>query len=366
MNTIGKHSEGPHYRKTNKAHPMKKKIAVLPGDGAGPEIIDQAIKVLDAIGDRFQHQFEYCYADAGATASRLYGVFFPETTISTCLQANAILAGPLSVEKTTYSSYEFEGFNSVIGQFVQYLPLRYYTSTYHLSMLKNNQSQNAEHLILNGYDAHLEDTKNIDRFCRYIFNVAARRKKTVLFVQTGSLKKRVGKWRESIERTAKLQPGIQCTFAEAEKVAQQLVYNQLNGDVIITLDETGQLLYSLANKLYGTAGLLPKILVGSRQSIFQAAQEDQAEQAGEDTANPFAMLYAAALLLSHLQLHQEAQLVENVVQHILDKGIGTADLFPSFVYNCSQIGDIAAQLISEGNPYGLKRERIRARMSTII
>lgn len=345
---------------------MKKKIAVLPGDGVGPEIIEQAIKVLDAVGDRFQHQFEYCYADAGATASRTYGAFFPETTISTCLRANAVLAGPLSNQNSTYGEEELEGFNSAIGQFAQYLPLRYYTSTGHLSMLKQYRTHNAEHLILNGYDIHLRETGNIDRFCRYIFSIATRRKKSVIFVKAGSIKKQPDQWRASIDRIAPKIPGITTNFASTDEVARQLLQNEDAVDVIVTLDDTGHLLSKLANKLYGAAGLTPKILVGQKQSIFQADQEDQAEQAGEDTANPFAMLYAAALMLSHLELNQEAQLVESVVRHILDKGIGTADLSPAFVYNCSQIGDIAARLVSEGNTYGLRSERIQMRMSTII
>ena len=345
---------------------MKKKIAVLRGDGVGPEIIDQAIKVLDAIGERFNHQFEYCYADAGAEASRTYGTFFPETTTATCLNTDAVISGPLSQGNTSYSQSEFDNFHAVIGQFAQYLPLRHYISTDHLSMLKQNKQGNSEHLIINGYDKHLANQADIDRFCRYIYNIAAQNNRSVIFVQVGSIKKYPERWEKSIARISNRKPKLAYTFTSPDNVAHLLFYNQLHTEIIITLDETGHLLHSLANDLYGTVGLLPKVLVGQKQSIFQTTQGEQEGQAGEDTANPFAMLYTTALMLNHLNMKQEAALVEKVVQYILDKGIGTADLNPSFVYYCSQIGDIAAHLIGEGNNFSLRRERIGARMSTII
>lgn len=345
---------------------MKKKIAVLPGDGVGPEVIDQAVKVLDAVGERFNHQFEYCYAEAGVEAARTHGAFFPETTISTCLNAHAVLAGPLAHGDVTYSASELSSFHSVIGQFVQYLPLRYYASTFHLSMLKYTRKDHAENLIINGYDAHLKNRAGIDRFCRYIYNIAGQRKKSVVFVQTGSLKNHPEKWEKSLTDIAKQHPRLTYSFESLDNTAQRLLYDELSTNLIITLDEAGHFLHSLTNKLYGTTGLLPRILVGQKQSIFQTTQGEQEDQAGEDTANPFAMLHAASLLLHHLDLHQEAALVEKVVDYILDKGIGTTDLNPNLVYYCSQIGDIAAHLIGEGNSFSLRRERIRARMSTII
>lgn len=346
---------------------MKKRIAILPGDGSGPEVIEQAVKVLDAIGDRFNHHFEYCYAEAGSRANQRYGSFFPETTISTCLQANAVLAGPLASAAAAYSPQEFSGINSAIGQFAQYLPLRYYTSTDHLSLLKHNQALDADNLIINGYEAHLSDQKAVDRFCRYIFVIAGRRKKSVVFAKSGSLRTDPDRWQTSLTPLYARFPEIKVSFAEPAKIARQLLSRQLKSDIIVTLDESGHMLHTFANKLYGTTGLTPKILIGQKQSIFQAAHETLSnDQAGEDTANPFAMLYAGALLLAHLNLHRESILVEQVVQHILEKGIGTNDLSPNYVYSCSQIGDIAAHLISEGDDYGLRQERIHARMSTII
>lgn len=329
-------------------------------------MIDQAVKVLDAVGERFNHQFEYCYAEAGAEAARTHGAFFPETTIFTCLNTDAVLAGPLAHDDVIYSASELSSFHSVIGQFVQYLPLRYYASTFHLSMLKYNRKDHAENLIINGYDAHLTTRANIDRFCRYIYNVATQREKTVVFVQTGSLKNHPEKWETSLEQISRQHPRLTYAFDSLDDTAQRLLYDELSTSLIITLDEAGHFLHSLTNKLYGTSGLLPRILVGQKQSIFQTTQGEQEDEAGEDTANPFAMLHAASLLLHHLDLHQEAVLVEKVVDYILDKGIGTMDLNPNLVYHCSQIGDIAAHLIGEGNSFSLRRERIRARMSTII
>jgi 3-isopropylmalate dehydrogenase len=370
----------------------KKKIAVLPGDGIGPEVIDQALKVLSAVSDRFGRKFEYEFADVGAVAIDKHGDPLPQTTLDVCLRADAILFGAIGHPKydndpnaPVRPEQGLLRLRKELGLFANIRPVTTYPTLLHLSPLKEDRVKGVDFVIFReltggiyfgkkgrsddkqeAFDTCTYNVEEIERIARLAFEQAGRRRKKVTLVDKANVMETSRLWRDTVGKLASEYPDIALDFMFVDNAAMQLIQYPNQFDVILTENMFGDILSDEASVLAGSMGLLPSASLGLRTSLFEPIHGSFPQAAGEDIANPMAAVLSAAMMMESFQYVEEASAIRNAVRHILEKGIGTPELNPAIQYGCSQIGDILAYMVSDKDEMYLMEEKIRQRVSTII
>lgn len=370
--------------------PMKKKIAVLPGDGVGPEVVDQAVKVLDAVADRFDHFFEYCYADVGAVAIDHHGDPLPEMTLETCREADAVLFGAIGHPK-----YDNDPNASVrpeqgllrlrkgLGLYANVRPVTTYPTLLHLSPLKEEKVRDVDFVIyreLTGgiyfgdkgrtateaYDVCTYTREEVDRISRLAFEAARQRRGKVTCVDKANVLESSRFWRDRVRQLASDYPDVALDFMFVDNAAMQIIQWPRQFDVVLTSNMFGDILSDEASVISGSMGLLPSASMGLKTSMFEPIHGSYPQAAGEDLANPMAAILSAAMMLESFDLFVEAKAIRTTITHLLERGIGTAELNLENKFSCSQIGDMIAYLLAESESIRLTDHKIAQRISTII
>lgn len=372
---------------------MKKKIAVLPGDGIGPEVTEQAIKVLDAVAELYDHHFEYCYCPVGAVAIDETGEPLPEETLNTCLSTDAILFGAIGHPRydndPTAPVRPEQGLlrlRKSLGLFANIRPVATYESLLHLSPLREDRVRGTDLVIyreLTGGIYFGEKGRNaerteaydhcnyadfeIERIARLAFANAMTRRKKLTLVDKANVLETSRLWREQVTHIAKDYPEVEFDTMFVDNAAMQLIQYPTRFDVILTENMFGDILSDEASVLPGSMGLLPSASIGEKTALFEPIHGSFPEAAGQDIANPMAAILSAAMLLEHFDLNKEAAQVRKVVTKVLEAGIGTAEIKPEIVRSCSAIGDIVAfGLLHPGDDFHLPKNKLKQTASTII
>lgn len=371
---------------------MEKKIAVLPGDGIGPEVTEQAVKVLDAVAQRFQHQFTYCFALVGAVAIDLHGDPLPSETLDTCLNADAILFGAIGHPKydndpsaTVRPEQGILRLRKSLGLYANIRPVTTYQSLLHLSPLRQEKVEGVDMVIyreLTGgiyfgekgrknegqeaFDTCAYSRLEIERIAHLAFQNAMTRSRKVTLVDKANVMETSRLWREVVQRLAKDYPEVTLDMMFVDNAAMQLIQYPKQFDVILTDNMFGDILSDEASVLLGSMGLLPSASIGEKTSLFEPIHGSYPQAAGQDIANPMAAILSAAMLLESLNLQKEATAVRYAVRYVLEKGIGTRELNPEIIHSCSQIGDLIAHIIAVEEVFDLPSDKIQQRLSTII
>lgn len=369
---------------------MKKKIAVLPGDGVGPEVIDQAIKVLDAVCDRFDHLFEYCFADVGAIAIDNFGDPLPEVTLDACRSADAVLFGAIGHPKydndPNASIRPEQGLLRLrkgLGLYANIRPVTTYPNLLHLSPLKPEKVEDVDFVIyreLTGgiyfgekgreenaaFDVCSYTREEVERIAHLAFKAARQRRNKVTCVDKANVLESSRFWRNIVRNIAKEYPDITLEFLFVDNAAMQIIQWPKQFDVILTSNMFGDILSDEASVISGSMGLLPSASVGLKTSMFEPIHGSYPQAAGEDLANPMATILSAALMLDSFALFDEARAIRITIRNLLEKGIGTQELELENKFSCSQIGDMIAYLLAESESIRLTDQKIAQRISTII
>jgi len=370
---------------------MKQKIAVLPGDGIGPEVIQQSIKVLDAVADRFGHFFEYCFSDVGAIAIEKTGDPLPEMTLETCLQADAVLFGAIGDPKydqdPTLPVRPEQGLlrlRKELELFANIRPVEAYYPLLRLSPLKEEYIRDVDFVIFRELTGDLyfgekkregdtaEDQciyhrSEVERIARLAFDRARLRKKHVTLVDKANVLETSRLWRETVTALAEEYVDVQLDWMYVDNAAMQIIQNPRRFDVILTSNMFGDILSDEASVLTGSMGLLPSSSIGGRTSLYEPIHGSFPQAAGENTANPIAAILSAAMMLEDAGLVQETALIRKAVGYVLAKGMGTPDLKPSMLMSCNHLGDMIAHLVEEEDEYAhIRDEKVNERLSTII
>ncbi|MEL7118468.1 MAG: 3-isopropylmalate dehydrogenase [Bacteroidota bacterium] len=369
---------------------MKKKIAVLPGDGVGPEVIEQAIKVLEAISERYGHQFDYQYADVGAIAIDKHNNPLPDVTLDACIHADAILFGAIGDPKydnNPNSKIRPEQgllrLRKALGLYANIRPVTTYKSLLHLSPLKAEIVEGVDMVIyreltsgiyfgkkgrteISAFDECIYYNDEIDRIAHQAFKAAGNRRKKVTLVDKANVLETSRFWRERVTDLAKSYPDIELDVMFVDNAAMQIIQYPKQFDVILTSNMFGDILSDEASVLTGSMGLLPSSSIGLRTSLFEPIHGSFPQAAGDDIANPMATILSASLMLDSFDLHKEAKVIRNTVKHILEKGIGTPELNAPITLHCSQIGDMISHLISQDDSLNIEDEKLMEKISTII
>jgi 3-isopropylmalate dehydrogenase len=350
---------------------MKKIIAALPGDGIGPEVTEQAIKALDAIGKKYGHQFEYRFSDVGAIAIDHHGTPLPDATLDICKQADAILFGAIGDPKydndpsaKVRPEQGLLKLRKSLELYANIRPVTTYANLLHLSPLKEEKVKGADFVIFReltggiyfgekgrdidkdlAYDHCIYHRFEIERIVDLAFKQALQRRRKVTLVDKANVLESSRFWREITYQIAQDYPDVQLDTMFVDNAAMQLIQFPQQFDVIVTENMFGDILSDEASVLTGSMGLLPSASIGTHTSMYEPIHGSYPQAAGKDIANPMAAILSAAMMLDSFEMYKEATAIREAVESVLESGIGTAELMPKSVMKCSEIGNIIAQTI---------------------
>ncbi len=338
------------------------KIAVTPGDYIGPEIVAEARRVLEAVGRRFGHTFEFQEALAGGAAWDAFGEHLPQSTLDTCAASDAILKGPFGGPTTEVNHPKWQGVekNAI-------LPLRKYFDLYlnlrpiivpdsmlDLSPIKEDRVRGTDILICRElasgiyfgpsgerqvegphermerevYDTEVYREHEIERFARDGFRLAAGRRRKVTLIAKSNVMTSGVFWREVVEEIAKEFPDVMLEYMHVDNASMQLISNPRQFDVMLTSNLFGDILSDEASVLPGSIGLVGSASLNEKGfGLYEPIHGSAPDIAGQGKANPISMILSAALMLRlSFDLPDAAQAVEQAVDKVLAEGARTPDL----------------------------------------
>lgn len=371
---------------------MKKNIAVIAGDGIGPEVTQEAIKVLDAVALHFGHEFIYTPCLMGAIAIEQAGNPLPDQTIEVCLNSDAILLGAVG-----HASYDNDPSAKIrpeqgllklrksLQLFAHISPVNTYPSLHFLSPLKNKLIEDVDFIIyreLTGgiyfgekntddqqsfaSDECAYTTAQIERIAHLAFKAAQQRKKKLTLVDKSSILETSRLWRKVVQDMAPQYPDVALHFLFADDAAIQLVLQPKQFDVILTDNLFGDILSGEATVISGAVGLLPCASVGHSLAMFEPVHGTYSKAAGKDIANPLGSILSAAMMLDYFHLKEEAQLVRDAVAWTVESLFVSKDIDPINFYFTSTIGELISEYVNGRISGRVNKENIELRKSTII
>jgi 3-isopropylmalate dehydrogenase len=371
---------------------MKKNIAVIEGDGIGPEVTRQSVKVLDAIAEKFGHEFNYSYCLMGAIAIDKTGTPLPQETIDICLDSDAILFGAIGHPKydndptaKVRPEQGLLGLRKALQLFANIRPVSTYPSLHHLSPLKTKNIEGVDFVIyreLTGgiyfgkketnaegnyaVDECSYSTPEIERIAHLAFQSAQKRRKKLTLVDKANVLETSRLWRKVVKEIAVQYADVELDFLFVDNAAMQIILNPKQFDVILTENMFGDIISDEASVISGSLGLLPSASVGNRTALFEPIHGSYPQAAGKDIANPIGSILSAALLLEHFSMHEEAALLREAVDWTLANGFVSKDIESVNFYFTSTIGEMISDYIGEKIPGSVKKDNIELRKSTII
>ena len=372
---------------------MELNIAVLAGDGIGPEVTRQAIKCLQAVQETFGHQFNFTEALVGAAAIDATGDPLPEETLSLCEKSHAILFGSIGDPKydndpdaRVRPEQGLLALRKSLGLFSNIRPVKVFPTLIDKSPLKKKIIKGTDFVIyreLTGgiyfgekqlsedgtlaSDLCLYTEEEISRIAHLAFKAAKSRKKKVTLVDKANVLESSRLWRKVVNKIAESYPDVSLDYMFVDNAAMQLILNPKQFDVILTSNLFGDILSDEGGVIGGSIGLLPSASVGEEYALFEPVHGSYPQARGKDIANPIASILSAAMLLDHFGLDEEARSLVIAVLKSMKKEMVTSDLDPSSEYGTNDVGDFIAAHVQESEEYlTLNRENIWLGKSTII
>jgi len=352
---------------------MKLNIALLAGDGIGPEVIDQAVKVSDAIAKKFNHEINWKPALTGAAAIDAVGEPYPEETHQICMAADAVLFGaighprfdndPLAKVRPEQGLLKMR---KKLGLFANVRPTFTFPSLIDNSPLKRERIEGTDLVFLreltggiyfgekgrrdNGntaFDNCVYTRDEVYRLAKKGFELAMTRSKKLCCVDKANVLETSRLWRETVQGMEKDYPEVEVSYEFVDAVAMRLVQWPNSYDVLITENLFGDILTDEASVISGSMGLMPSASVGTENSLFEPIHGSYPQAAGKDIANPLATILSAAMMFEDaFGLKEEAVAIRAIVNKSLSKGIVTEDLAGSSkAYKTSEVGDWLAKNI---------------------
>jgi 3-isopropylmalate dehydrogenase len=352
-----------------------KKIAVLPGDGIGPEVTAQALKVLDAVSEVYQVAFEYTEALIGAAAIDATGNPFPEETEQVCQQSDAILFGAIGDPKydndpsaKVRPEQGLLKMRKQLGLYGNIRPVTTYEALADMSPLKNHVIAGVDFVVFreltggiyfgeprgrteNGetaFDTCVYSKSEVRRISKLAFEAAGKRDKRLTLVDKANVLASSRLWRETVTEMSKDYPDIELDFMFVDNAAMKIIQNPSHFDVVVTENMFGDILTDEASVISGSLGMLPSASVGEQVSLFEPIHGSYPQVAGQNKANPLGAILSAAMMLDYaFGLSAAAASIEAAVLKSVEEGICTEDLKQSTAYTTTEVGDYIAKQIKQ-------------------
>ncbi|MDE7087864.1 MAG: 3-isopropylmalate dehydrogenase [Clostridia bacterium] len=356
---------------------MNYNIVVLDGDGIGPEICSGAIKVLNAVGKKFGHNFNFTHHLIGGCAIDKCGVPLPEETVKACLASDSVLLGAVGGYKWDNLPVDVRpekgllGIRKAMGLYSNIRPAKLWTSLAKASPLKHELVKDGIEIIIvreltggiyfgergkgedpeNGefaWDTEKYSVKEIERITRIACELAMKRTKKIISVDKANVLESSRLWRRTVHAYAqKHYPEITVEDMLVDNTAMQIVKNPAQFDVVVTSNIFGDILSDEAAQVTGSIGMLASSSLGDgKRGLYEPIHGSAPDIAGKDIANPIATILAAAMMLrDSFDLTEECAAIENAVQRLLEDGYRTADIMEE---NAKKVkGSEMATLIAE-------------------
>ena len=351
------------------------KIAVIRGDGIGPEIVDEAIKVLDSVCTNEDFTLSYEEYLMGGIAYDFTGVPLPEETVKGCSNSDAVLFGAIGGQKWDTLPREFRPESGLLklrkelGLFANLRPTSVFDELLDASTLKPEVLKGVDLLVVReltggiyfgeprgndgfkGYNTMVYTKPEIERIARVAFESAMKRRKEVCSVDKANVLEVSQLWRDTVIEIAKEYPEVTLSHMYVDNAAMQLVRNPKQFDVILTGNIFGDILSDEASMISGSIGLLPSASIGGRVGLYEPIHGSAPDIAGQGIANPLATILSAAMMLRFaLNEPKAADRIEAAIKKVLEEGYRTKDLSAygaKEVCSTSEIGSIIASYVSK-------------------
>ena len=351
---------------------MKLNIALLAGDGIGPEVIDQAVKVCDAVATKFNHEINWTPALTGAAAIDAVGEPYPDSTHDICVAADAVLFGAIGHPRfdndPTAKVRPEQGLLKMrkkLGLFANVRPTFTFPSLIDNSPLKRERIEGTDLVFLReltggiyfgekgrkdsgdtAFDNCVYTKEEVTRLARKGFELAMTRTKKLCCVDKANVLETSRLWRETVQGLEKEYPEVEVAYEFVDAVAMRLVQWPNSYDVLITENLFGDILTDEASVISGSMGLMPSASVGENARLYEPIHGSYPQAAGKDIANPLATVLSAAMLFEDFKLVDEAKAIRDIVNKSLAEGVVTEDLAGgNKAYKTSEVGNWLAENI---------------------
>ena len=353
---------------------MKYHIALLKGDGIGPEIVDEALKCLNAVAQVFGHEFSYEELLIGGAALDAVGEPLPQATVDACLASDSVLMGAVGGPAWDTLSPEIRpevgllGIRKALKVYLNLRPAKLYAPLADACPLKPERIAKGLDLVVcreltgdvyfgrkwrdadgTGHDDMNYTIGEIERIAHRAYGLARQRRKHVTCVDKANILETSRVWRETIERVAAEYPDVATDYQYVDNASMQLVMNPGQFDVILTGNLFGDILSDEASCITGSIGMLPSASLGDTNvGLYEPIHGSAPDIAGRGIANPIATILSAAMMLRYsFSLADEADAMERAVDAVLQAGYRTADIAKrgEETVSCARMGDLIAERI---------------------
>ena len=329
---------------------MKLKIAILAGDGIGPEIMKQGVAVLDAIAQKCNHEFEYEEALVGACAIDARGDAYPETTHDVCMRADAVFfaaVGDLKYDNNPTLKMRPEtgllAMRKKLGLFANIRPVATFDCLLHKSPLKEELLRGADFVVIReltggmyfgekyqdndkAFDTNVYTRPEIERILKVAFEMAMQRHKHLTVVDKANVLASSRLWRQVAKEMETQYPEVMTDYMFIDNASMRVLTEPRFFDVIVTENTFGDLLTDETSCITGSMGLQPSSSLGEHTPLFEPVHGSWPQAAGQNIANPLAQILSAAMLLEHFGLEREGALVRQAVNASLDANVRTPEI----------------------------------------
>ena len=347
------------------------KIAVLPGDGIGPEIINEALKVIKAVSDKINIQFDFTFCDVGAIAIDKFNNPLPNKTLNVCKKSDAILFGAIGHPKFDNNpnlkirpEQGLLKLRKELGLFANLRPVKSYKELLSLSPIKQEIIDGVDMLIVRELTGGLyfgdKKTDNnistdictysaleIERVTNIAIEYAKKRRNKITLVDKANVLETSRLWRKTVQNIATMHPEIELDYMFVDNAAMQIILNPKQFDVILTENLFGDIISDEASVIGGSIGILSSASLGNKMGLFEPIHGSFPQATGKNIANPLACILSGSMMLNYLGIIKGSEMIQKAVEKSLLKKITTTDINKKNPYNTSEIGDFISRYITK-------------------
>lgn len=329
---------------------MKLKIAVLAGDGIGPEIMKQGVAVMDAIAEKFHHEVVYEEAICGAHAIDRIGDPFPEETYKVCMNADAVLfaaVGDPKYDNDPMAKVRPEqgllAMRKRLGLFANIRPVQTFKCLLHKSPLKDELIKGADFICIReltggmyfgekyqdndkAYDTNYYTRPEIERILRVAYDYARKRRRHLTVVDKANVLASSRLWRQVAKELAPEYSDVETDYMFVDNAAMRMIAEPTFFDVMVTENTFGDILTDEGSCISGSMGLLPSASTGEHTPVFEPVHGSWPQATGKNLANPIAQILSVAMMLEHFDLKEEGALIRKAVDESLDANVRTPEI----------------------------------------
>jgi 3-isopropylmalate dehydrogenase len=354
---------------------MKLNIAILPGDGIGPEIVAQAMKTVEAICKKYGHELTVAHGLVGAAAIDATGNPYPDKTHELCMNSDAVLFGAIGSPKydndpsaQVRPEQGLLAMRKKLGLYANIRPVTTFASLLHKSPLRQDLVEGADFMCIReltggmyfgrpqgrsedgntAYDTCVYTREEIERIVRLAYEYAGKRRRKVTVVDKANVLATSRLWRQVAQEIEKEYTDIETEYMFVDNAAMRLIQWPKSFDVMVTENMFGDILTDEASVITGSLGMLPSASIGIHTSVFEPIHGSYPQAAGKDIANPLATILSAALMFEYtFNLPEEGAAIRAAVEASMSAGIVTEDIAEEGkAYKTSQVGDWIADFVA--------------------